>query len=107
MVSASKNKKTNKSKSIRLTDERFRKIAGIMLILVSFYLLISFTSYFLSWKADQDKVLRFSTDMLFNSDISVSNWLGRLGALVSNAFIYWGFGVPSLLFVLIFSGWGL
>lgn len=102
MVSASKNKKTNKSKSIRLTDERFRKIAGIMLILVSFYLLISFTSYFLSWKADQDKVLRFSTDMLFNSDISVSNWLGRLGALVSNAFIYWGFGVPSLLFVLIF-----
>jgi DNA segregation ATPase FtsK/SpoIIIE, S-DNA-T family len=102
MVSASKNKKTNKSKSIRLTDERFRKITGILLILVSFYLLISFTSYFLSWKADQDKVLRFSTDMLFNSDISVSNWLGRLGALVSNAFIYWGFGVPSLLFVLIF-----
>jgi S-DNA-T family DNA segregation ATPase FtsK/SpoIIIE len=102
MVSASKNKKTNKSKSIRLTDERFRKITGIMLILVSFYLLISFTSYFLSWKADQDKVLRFSSDILFNSEISVSNWLGRLGALVSNAFIYWGFGVPSMLFVLIF-----
>ena len=77
MVSASKNKKTYRSKSVRLSDERFRKITGIMLILVSIYLLISFTSYFVSWKADQDKVLRFSTDMLFNSDISVNNWLGR------------------------------
>ena len=106
MVSASKTRKTNKSRSrsnsFRLTDERIRKITGIMLILVSFYLLIAFTSYFISWKADQDKVLRFSTDMLFTSNISVSNWLGRLGALVSNAFFYWGFGVPSMIFVVIF-----
>ncbi|MGE5355825.1 MAG: DNA translocase FtsK 4TM domain-containing protein [Deltaproteobacteria bacterium] len=102
MVSARKNKKTNRNKSVRLSDERFRKITGILLILVSFYLLIAFTSYFISWKVDQDKVLKFSTDMLFNNELTVSNWLGRLGALVSNAFIYWGFGVPSLLFVLIF-----
>ena len=65
MVSASKTRKAKKTKSFRLTDERIRKISGIMLILLSFYLLIAFTSYFISWKADQDKVLRFSTDMLF------------------------------------------
>lgn len=107
MVSATKQRKTSKAKKLNLRDERFRKILGIIIILFSVYLTISLTSYFFTWKADQDKVLNLSTQMLFDSSVSVENWLGRLGALISNAFFYWGFGVASILFVFVFFKLGL
>lgn len=107
MVSATKQRKTSKAKKLNLKDERFRKILGIIIILFSVYLTISLTSYFFTWKADQDKVLNLSTQMLFDSSVSVENWLGRLGALISNAFFYWGFGVASILFVFVFFKLGL
>lgn len=107
MVSATKQRKTSKTKKLNLKDERFRKILGIIIILFSVYLTISLTSYFFTWKADQDKVLNLSTQMLFDSSVSVENWLGRLGALISNAFFYWGFGVASVLFVFVFFKLGL
>jgi DNA segregation ATPase FtsK/SpoIIIE, S-DNA-T family len=107
MVTATKQRKTSKAKKLNLRDERFRKILGIIIILFSVYLTISLTSYFFTWKADQDKVLNLSTQMLFDSGVSVENWLGRLGALISNAFFYWGFGVASILFVFVFFKLGL
>lgn len=82
-------------------DERFIKIAGLVSILVAIYLTIAFISYIYTWKIDQDKVLRFSWGILLESDLSVANWLGRLGAVVSNLFFYWGFGLPSLLIIII------
>lgn len=107
MVSATKQRKTSKAKKLNFKDERFRKILGIIIILFSVYLTISLTSYFFTWKADQDKVLNLSTQMLFDSSVSVENWLGRLGALISNAFFYFGFGVASILFVFVFFKLGL
>ncbi|MEZ4909156.1 MAG: DNA translocase FtsK 4TM domain-containing protein, partial [Saprospiraceae bacterium] len=93
--------------AFKMTNEKLTKIFGIAIILFSAYLLIAFTSYFISWKEDQDKILKFSTNILFDNSITVKNWLGRLGALVSNAFIYWGFGVASILFVAVFFKLGL
>jgi S-DNA-T family DNA segregation ATPase FtsK/SpoIIIE len=52
-----------------------------------------------TWKTDQDKVLQFSWEIIMQGDLTVSNWLGRLGAFISNAFFYWGFGLPSIAFV--------
>jgi S-DNA-T family DNA segregation ATPase FtsK/SpoIIIE len=103
-MATKKTKKTTrkkKGKAINLKDERIPKIVAIICLLFAIYLCIAFTSYFLTWKFDQDKVLQFSAYLLFQNDISVSNWLGRLGAIVSNAFFYWGFGLPSFGFVLI------
>lgn len=80
-------------------DERWPKILGIVLILTSIYLAIAFSSYLLTWKSDQDKVLDFSWDVLFMGDIVVENWLGRMGALVSNMFFYWGFGISSFFVI--------
>ena len=97
-----KRRSRKKKKGFNLSDERIRKITGISIILISIYLTIAFTSYFFTWKTDQDQVLNFSTNILFNGDIVVNNWLGRLGALVSNAFFYWGFGLSSIFFVIIF-----
>ncbi len=97
-----KRKRRKKKKGLNFSDERIRKIGGISIVLISIYLTIAFTSYFFTWKTDQDQVLNFSTSILFNGDVVVSNWLGRLGALVSNAFFYWGFGLASVFFVIIF-----
>jgi DNA segregation ATPase FtsK/SpoIIIE, S-DNA-T family len=82
-------------------DERLPKLVGVVSILAGIFLAISFVSYLYTWKFDQDKVLKFSWGMLFNSDLSVENWLGKLGAILSNAFFYWGFGLPSMIFVVL------
>lgn len=88
--------KKSKKKVQNNGESRIKKIVGILLIILSLYFLIAFTSYFFTWKLDQDKVLQFSWSILLNGDVVVNNRLGRLGAVVSNFFIYWGFGVAAI-----------
>jgi S-DNA-T family DNA segregation ATPase FtsK/SpoIIIE len=57
-------------------NERTGKITGLLLILFSAYLSISFVSYFFSWEIDQDKVLGNTGD-LFLPETRVANWLGK------------------------------
>jgi len=92
-------------------DERVPKLTGIFFIFLSLYLLVAFVSYLFTWQADQDRVLqdrvlRFSWKLFTQGDLQMANWLGRLGAIVSNMFFYWGFGVPSFLFVLVLAMYG-
>jgi S-DNA-T family DNA segregation ATPase FtsK/SpoIIIE len=87
--------KTRKKGKSKASDERFVKVVGAVCLLFSLYLIVAFTSYLFTWRADQDKVLQFSWQLLGQSELTVENWLGRLGAIVSNAFFYWGFGVAS------------
>ncbi len=85
-------------------DERVPKIMGIFCWFIAFYLFIAFFSYLFTWQEDQDRVHRFSWGLFFESDLQMANWLGRLGAILSDMFIYWGFGIPSFLFIyLLFS----
>ncbi len=110
-----KKKKTTKSTRassrkkihLKLNDERFVKILGIICFLLALYLGIAFLSYLFTWKLDQDIVLNNSWQMLFQGDIHVENQLGRLGAIVSNFFFYWGFGLPSLVLVFLLIHLGL
>jgi DNA segregation ATPase FtsK/SpoIIIE, S-DNA-T family len=96
------------SKNNLLTkDNRIPKIIGLSFLLFSVILFISFVSYLFTWKFDQDKVLQFSFNLFFQSDIEISNTLGRLGAILSNFFIYWGFGLPSFGIAMIFFIFGL
>ena len=92
-----------KSTGINLKDERIPKVLGIVSIMLAIYLTVAFVSYLYTWKVDQDKVLTFSWEVLFQKDLTVENWLGRLGALVSNAFFYWGFGLPSAAIIVLLS----
>ena len=82
----------------KFTDERIPKIIGILSLLLAVYLFIAFTSYLFTWQEDQDRVLQFNWGLLLEGDLKVTNWLGRLGAIVSNMFFYWGFGIPSFIF---------
>ncbi len=90
-----------------LNDERIPKLGGVVLLFFALYLFIAFFSYLFTWYIDQDKVLRFSWNQLLASEFEMANWLGRLGAVVSNSFFYWGFGLPSFLFVYILVQLGL
>jgi DNA segregation ATPase FtsK/SpoIIIE, S-DNA-T family len=99
--SPSKSLKADKEEAIDwkalARDERTWKIVGAFSLLIATFLFISFVSYFYTWKEDQPEVFKRGLSILFNSDIHVSNLLGRLGALASHFFIYRGFGVASLL----------
>ena len=100
---AKKKKTSQLSLKIGLDDERIPKLVGVLFLFISIYLLIAFTSYLFTWRMDQDRVLRFSWRLLLESGMDMENWLGRLGAIVSNLFFYWLFGLPSLLFI--YLGW--
>ncbi len=89
--------KKRKKKGKGLKDERIPKLLGLLSIFVAIYLIIAFTSYLFTWKIDQDLVLRFNWGLLSQTGLEMSNWLGRLGAIVSNLFFYWGFGLPSYI----------
>ncbi len=105
----SKKKKGQLSLKLGINDERIPKLAGILLLFLGLYFVIAFTSYLFTWQLDQDRVLRFSWKLLLRNDMEMANWLGRLGAIVSNMFFYWGFGLPSFVIVaiLMVSGQGL
>lgn len=84
-------------------SERRRKIFGLVFLLIALFLMIACVSYFYTWKADQDRILQFQWDILWQPDLQMENWLGRLGAIISHEIIYWGFGVSSLAFILILA----
>ncbi len=104
---AKKRKAKKKGFAKFLKDERFHKITGIFCLFLALYLTIAFISYFFTWTTDQDKVLQHSWGILFNGEVTVDNWLGRFGAIVSNSFFYWGFGIASFGVVLILVKLGL
>jgi len=94
-----KQKQRKKKMTKKGQEQRISKIAGVLFALLALYLTIAFISYFFTWKTDQDAVLQLSWAILFDGSVTVHNWLGRLGAVVSNFFFYWGFGIGSLLFI--------
>jgi len=83
-------------------DERTHKVLGMICLLLSVYFFIAFTSYLFTWQEDQDKVFRYSANVLFMTDLKVDNLLGRLGAFVSHWFFYRGVGVASYFFCYLF-----
>jgi len=100
-------KRKKGSSGLKVNDERIVKIVGVLCLFLSLYLTVAFVSYFFTWQADQDKVLQLSSSILFNGDIEVQNWLGRLGAFTSNLFFYWGFGLSSVGILLLLIRLGL
>lgn len=85
-----------------VTDERLPKIFGLFCYLIALFLFISFTSYLFTWTKDQDKIMPFKWDHMFDRELVVTNWFGKLGALVSHGFFYWGFGLASFAIIFLF-----
>jgi S-DNA-T family DNA segregation ATPase FtsK/SpoIIIE len=83
-------------------DERFPKLIGLFCLFTALYLFIAFCSYLFTWQTDMDK--SYWSVLIYPQE--VENWLGRLGAVLSHQFFYYGFGLSSfmLVFLLFISG---
>ncbi len=76
---------------------QYKVIFGCLLVLLSVGLLVAFISFFMYGQQDQSIVADLS-----NRNETASNWLGKLGAYLSDLFIYRGFGAASFIFVKLF-----
>jgi len=97
-----------------LLNSKTIKISGLFFLLLSLYFMVAFTSYLFTWQEDQSYVtaanggwhnLFRTTQELMENGVKnpvIENWAGKLGALVSNQFIYEWFGLASFIFVFIF-----
>ncbi|MBC5833787.1 DNA translocase FtsK [Flavobacterium sp. F372] len=85
------------SNSIFKTSRGQKFIVGVLFVLLAVILLLSFISYYISGNNDQSQITELS-----NRNVVVENWLGKIGAWLSDAFLHKGFGVASFLFVKIF-----
>ncbi len=82
-----------------LADERTHKIGGLLLLLLSFFLLVAFVSNLFTWQEDQAVAGADSMwQLLFRNDLQVENWLGKIGAIVSLQFINHWFGICAFVF---------
>ncbi len=89
-------------------DERIPKLLGVILLLLAIYLFVAFSSYLFTWGIDSNKVNSSESWLdLFAGDFEAANMLGRLGAVISNTFFYWWFGLPSFIvaYVVAVLGW--
>ncbi|QKJ31181.1 DNA translocase FtsK [Mucilaginibacter mali] len=98
-----------------LKDGRAIKIAGLICLVCSIFFLIAFTSYLFTWREDQsylfptnggwDNIFKTGQELKNSAPDAapvVGNWLGKLGALLANQFIYEWFGVASFIFIAVF-----
>jgi S-DNA-T family DNA segregation ATPase FtsK/SpoIIIE len=90
-----------------IQDRRFQLIGGFLLLLSSLYLIIAFSSYLFTGKADQSIVDAIFDTSIINSGKEVENWLGTVGAVVSHILVFRWFGIASFFFapILFLTGW--
>jgi S-DNA-T family DNA segregation ATPase FtsK/SpoIIIE len=102
-----KTSKGNKKKSRKpafafLKDERFKVSVGLFFIAFAILLALSFTSFLFTWQGDQSKLDTNVVELFADRNIKVENWIGKLGAVLADAFIHNGFGIASFVFIFIF-----
>ncbi|MFD2221692.1 FtsK/SpoIIIE family DNA translocase, partial [Hymenobacter bucti] len=90
-----------------LKDRRFHLLVGFSLLLGSLYLTIAFTSFLFSGRADQSVVAALGTIPVKEAGQESGNWLGLLGAWLSEKLIYRGFGLSAyaLIPIVFFLGY--
>ena len=95
-------KTTKKSRNFSLKLNRQQKVVvGSFLMLFGLALIVAFVSFLFNWQSDQSILNEFS-----NREAEARNWLSKFGALVSDFFIYKGFGIASftIAFLIFLSG---
>lgn len=87
-----------------LVNRRLSLIAGISLLLFTFYLLLAFISYLFTAKADQSVVEAIDQTGIIEAGDEVQNWMGVYGAWLAYRFIFrWiGLGAFALIPLLLY-----
>jgi S-DNA-T family DNA segregation ATPase FtsK/SpoIIIE len=92
-------------------DERFHKITGMFFLLFGIYLAMAIVSYMVNY-------FTFATDDTFTSQATaqkillkspeeIHNWMGRMGAYLSDILVKQWFGISSILLSLFIISFGL
>ena len=82
-----------------LKDSRSRTVMGLLLIVISVFLMAAFISFLIVGKADESQVtlpLAESLDLSTEAE-GMNNWMGELGARTANLFIRSWFGISAFL----------
>ncbi|MBT8267105.1 MAG: DNA translocase FtsK [Bacteroidia bacterium] len=91
-----KTKTTKKTKfkkpSLKLSNQQ-KLIFGSLLLILGILLFIAFLSYFFTGQTDQSILGEFSS-----RQAKAENWMSKVGAWISDLFIYKGFGIASFIF---------
>ena len=89
-----KKKTTTKIKKSKFSISNQQKLVfGSLLLIVGILLFIAFLSFFFTGTADQSIISEFTS-----RDVQAENWLNKVGAWVSDLFVYKGFGIASFIF---------
>jgi S-DNA-T family DNA segregation ATPase FtsK/SpoIIIE len=78
---------------------QLRMAFGLLFLIIGAFISLSIISYFFTWRADQDLLMRtggVKPFILKGEDALVANWCGRLGAALSHMLVYRGAGLASL-----------
>ncbi|MDT0676207.1 DNA translocase FtsK [Autumnicola musiva] len=95
---AKKKAKTRKTPKKKLSKTSFafsrqqKVVLGSFLMLFGLALLVAFISFLFNWQTDQSTLNHFA-----DREIEARNWLSKFGAVVSDLFIYQGFGVAAFI----------
>src|SRR5665213_1672286 len=101
-----KKKEKKKNRFAFFKDERTHKVFGLLLLLSSVVLFLSFATFLFTWK-DHDAIYAQTWDVILSATTrQAEDWLGNIGAILSHLFIKDWFGVSSFLipFVLFVTG---
>ncbi|MBP6385101.1 MAG: DNA translocase FtsK 4TM domain-containing protein [Pseudarcicella sp.] len=101
--------KAKPKRIIKVNNPQLQLALGVMLILLSVFLLISIFSHFFTGNADQSELNSYMPDLDDEENIGSKNFFGHFGAVVSDILTHRLFGVFSLLLVPItlFAGFKL
>ena len=80
-------------------SDQIKICIGFLLLAFVILMIVSFISYFFTWKSDQSLSNYGFFEAMFNSDIQVENKAGKIGAMVANFFIRDTFGIASFAIV--------
>ncbi|MEN8124100.1 MAG: DNA translocase FtsK [Bacteroidota bacterium] len=94
-------KNKNNSFSAFFKSKQTHLVFGVLIFTSAIFLLISFYSFFHHWKADQSQLNDFT-----DKTIQANNILGKIGASLSDIFVFDGFGIATFIFpiLLFFTG---
>ena len=86
-------KSTSKNRiSKTIISKQFRTVLGSFFILFGVFLAIAFISFYFNWQEDQSTI-----NKIFDKSVLPKNLLGKIGANLSNFYIYKGFGIAAFI----------
>ena len=106
MARGRKKKNANNIFSSIVKNRTIPGIIGLFIMAMALFLSVALISYIFTWKEDFSLVGTLDSQFLLDGEQKATNWMGRLGAYLSNYFFYFGFGLASLVIPFILFKFG-